>query len=75
MPGEVTDADAAADVASEYAREDCAGTLGDVTDVRRNENEWVVEFRTHTLSEAREHQVRITRVGNVFAHERIDGSE
>lgn len=70
--GEVTDAEAAAAVTRDYAEEHCAGTVGDVTDVRRAENAWVVELHTHTFSGTPDHRVRLTRAGNVFDHERVE---
>lgn len=70
---EIQTADAAIEVATEYADENCVGELGDILDARREENEWIVEFRTHTYSDAYDHRVRLTAaVGNVVSHERTN---
>lgn len=68
--GDVQDADEAKAIALDYADEECVGEPGDVLDVTREDSDWIVEFRTHTFSDAYEHRVRISRVGNLFSHER-----
>lgn len=70
MEGEIDDTDAAIEAAKEYAKEECVGELGEVLDAKREENSWVIEFRTHTFSDEYEHRVRVSSVGNVFSHER-----
>lgn len=72
MVGDVRDEDAATEVATAYADEECVGTVGDVTAVRQTDSAWVVEFETHTYAETYEHRVKINSAGNVFAHERDD---
>lgn len=75
MSDDIQDAETAIDVATEYADAECVGELGEVIDARREENVWVVEFRTHTFSDAYEHRVRITAsVGNVISHDRSKNS-
>lgn len=71
MSDDIQDVETAIDVATEYADAECIGELGEIIDVSREESVWVVEFRTHTFSDAYEHQVRITAsVGNVISHDR-----
>lgn len=71
MGREVPDADAARDIAEPYAAEECVGTLGEVREVTREDDVWVVEFETHTFSDVFRHRIRITgSVGNVISHER-----
>lgn len=70
MDGEVREAETAKDVARDYAEDECVGQFGAVTDVRREESSWVVEFRTHTYADECGHYVRINQVGTVYAHER-----
>lgn len=71
MGDEVTDADAATEIATEYADSECVGQPGDVVSVEERESDWVVEVRTHTYSDAYTHRIRITRsVGNVVEHDR-----
>jgi len=71
MGDDVPDAEAATEIAEAYADEECVGQLGDVVEVEDRESEWIVEFRTHTFSDAYTHRVTITKaVGNVVDHER-----
>lgn len=70
MKGTVEDAETAEEVARDFADENCVGELGDVLDVRRTEDCWIVEFRTHTFSDKYEHRIKIATVGNVFSHDR-----
>ncbi|WP_226013528.1 hypothetical protein [Halomicrobium salinisoli] len=71
MGDDVPDAEAATEIAEAYADEECIGQLGDVVAVEDRESEWLVEFRTHTFTDAYTHTVRITKaVGNVVGHER-----
>lgn len=72
MNGDIENEETAEDVAREYADEDCVGELGEVLDVQRDDTDWIVEFRTHTFSDSYDHRVRISQVGNVYAHERAD---
>ncbi|QKY20188.1 hypothetical protein B4589_007265 [Halolamina sp. CBA1230] len=68
---DVPDEETAAEIAERYAEAECTGQFGTVTDVGKQDAEWVVAFETHTFSETYTHRVRITeRVGNVIAHER-----
>lgn len=68
--GDVHDTDDAKAIALDYADEECVGEPGEVIDVTHEGGDWIVEFRTHTFSDAYEHRVRISRVGNLFKHER-----
>jgi len=73
MREEISDKEDAIKVAKEFADDDkrCVGEFGEITDVRREDNLWIVEFRTHTLSDEHIHQIRITTaVGNVVSYER-----
>lgn len=71
MTDRVQDADTAETIAENYAAKECVGTLGEVIDVSCDDSTWIVEFRTHTLSEEYVHRVEITgAVGNVIAHDR-----
>lgn len=72
MKGEIENTETAEEVAREYADEDCVGELGEILDVRRDDTDWVVEFRTHTFSDSYEHRVLISPVGNLYSHERVD---
>lgn len=73
MSEDVPDADAAIEIAEEYADAECVGQPGDVVEVEERESEWVVEIRTHTYSDAYRHRIRITRsVGNVIGHDRVE---
>lgn len=75
MSSDVVDADGAARIAREYANEECVGEFGEVLDVHDADGVWVVEFRTHTFSDAYDHRVRVNGVGNVFSHERSTQEE
>ncbi|ELY35519.1 hypothetical protein C496_23121 [Natronorubrum tibetense GA33] len=76
MNDDIQSEDSAIEVAKGYANEECIGELGEIIDARREVNEWIVEFRTHTLSEAYDHCVRLTAsVGNVVSHERSTNLE
>lgn len=73
MSGDSTNRDEAIEITKKFAEEDerCAGEFGDIIDIRRDDNVWIVEFRTHTFSDTYTHQIRITRsVGNVISYER-----
>ncbi|WP_225336481.1 hypothetical protein [Halomicrobium urmianum] len=71
MGDDVPDAETATGIAEDYADEECVGQLGDVVEVVEREAEWIVEFRTHTFSDAYTHRLTITKsVGNVVGHER-----
>lgn len=70
--GDVQTTDDAIEMAREYADGECIGELGEILDVRSAEHDWIVEFRTHTFDDEYDHRVRISRVGNVFKHERGD---
>ncbi|WP_135364274.1 hypothetical protein [Halosimplex halophilum] len=70
MMGEVTDEETAIDVATEYAKEECVGQVGDVVTAERDDATWVVELTTHTYSDEYDHRLKVNRAGNVFAHER-----
>lgn len=71
MADEVTNAETAEAIAAKYADEECVGTMGEVTDVKQEDSTWVVEFKTHTFSEAFVHRVEITEsVGNIVSHDR-----
>lgn len=71
MSDDVPDAETATEIAREYAHAECVGQLGDVTAVAERDAVWVVEFRTHTFSDADTHRLQITKsVGNVVGHER-----
>lgn len=75
MESQVQTAESAEAIAETYADEECVGTLGEVIDVTREDDLWVVEFRTHTFSKAYIHRIEITSsVGNVISHERNLGS-
>lgn len=68
---DVPDADAATDIAEEYADAECVGEPGDVVTVEERDSQWIVELRAHTFSDTYTHRVRITKsVGNVIGHER-----
>lgn len=70
MEGTVGDSDTAAALAREYADEECVGEFGEVTSVDHEDDVWSVGFTTHTFSEAFDHRVKVSREGNVYAHER-----
>lgn len=75
MGNEVQNVETAEDVAESYADEECLGTLGEVVDVTRNDDVWIVEFRTHTISDRFTHEIEITdRVGNIISHDRREDS-
>ena len=71
MEGEITDADTAIEIARDYADDECVGEFGEVLDTRQENNNWIVEFRTHTFSNAYKHRVQLSPIGNVFSHDRI----
>jgi hypothetical protein len=75
MKGEIEDSDTAIEIARDYADEECLGELGEVIEVRRENKDWVVEFRTHTFADTYKHRVRLSSVGNVFLHDRTDRRE
>jgi hypothetical protein len=70
MEGEIEDPNTAIERAKEYAGDDCVGEFGEVLDVRQENNSWIVAFRTHTFSDAYEHRVQLSRIGNVVSHDR-----
>ena len=73
MNADVSNSEKAIEIAEAYADDECVGQLGDIVDVEERENEWIVEFRTHTYADAYTHRLRITKnVGNVISHERSD---
>lgn len=73
MADDLPDEDAARAAAEDYASENCVGTVGEVEDVRREEDIWIVDVRTHTYADEHLHRLRITaRVGNVISHDRDD---
>lgn len=73
---EDVDKDRAIEIARAYADEECVGELGEVLDAHKEAGDWVVDFRTHTFSDAYDHRVTITAaVGNVISHERKDRFE
>lgn len=72
MKDEVPDEQTAKEIATEYAKNECIGTLGEVIEIESQNSDWIVEFRTHTFSDEYDHRVRITKsVGNVIAHDRL----
>lgn len=72
MEWEVDERDAAADLVTEYADEKCVGELGEIQSVEQEESCWIVEFRTHTFSDEYDHRIRVSPVGSVYSHERLD---
>jgi hypothetical protein len=70
MEGKIEDPDTAIEIARDYADEECIGEVGEVVDARRENNNWIVEFRTHTFSDAYKHRVQLSAIGNVFSHDR-----
>lgn len=73
MGDEISDKEGAIEIVKGFAEDDrrCVGEFGEIIDVHRDENSWIVEFRTHTLSEEHTHQIRITTaVGNVVSYDR-----
>jgi hypothetical protein len=75
MKGEIEDADTAIEIVRDYADDECIGELGEVTDARRENKSWIVEFRTHTFSDAYEHRIQLLPSGNVFSHDRTSRIE
>lgn len=71
MEDEITDTDTAVEIARDYAVDECVGEFGEVLDARRENNNWIVEFRTYTFSATYKHRVQMTPIGNVFSHDRI----
>lgn len=73
MHDDVPDPETAREIADEYADTECVGELGDIVDVEERDSEWIVEFRTHTFSDAYTHRIQITKsVGNVITHDRVE---
>lgn len=70
MAGEIEDADRAIEVVRNYADDECVGEFGEVLDARQENNNWTVEFRTHTFSDRYKHRVQLSPIGNVFSHDR-----
>lgn len=71
MSDDVSDAQAAIEIAEAYADHECVGQFGEGTMTEERDTEWLIEFQTHTLSDTYTHRVRITKsVGNVIAHDR-----
>lgn len=71
MSDDVPDAEMAIEIAEDYADNECIGEYGEITDVEERDSAWLVEFRTHTFSDAYTHHVQITKsVGNVVSHNR-----
>lgn len=65
------DKETAIEIATDYADEECVGQLGDILETHKEDDDWIVEFRTHTYADSYDHRVRITAtVGNVISHER-----
>jgi hypothetical protein len=54
----------------DYANNECVGELGEVLDAKQENNTWIVEFRTHTLSNTYNHRIQLSPIGNVFSHDR-----
>lgn len=52
MAGEIEDADRAIELVRNYAEDECVGEFGEVLDARQENNNWTVEFRTHTFSDS-----------------------
>ena len=75
MEGEIENSDTAIEIAREYADVECVGELGEVLDARQENKSWIVEFRTHTFSDAYEHHVQLSPIGNVFSHDRTSQIE
>ncbi|MFB6301467.1 MAG: hypothetical protein ABEH78_01195 [Haloferacaceae archaeon] len=72
MGGQV-DRERAIEIARDYADGECVGELGEVLDAAKENDLWIVEFRTHTFSDSYDHRLKITvSVGNVVSHERKD---
>lgn len=68
---DVPDEETAIEIAEEYAGEECVGEFGEVTAIEEQDTDWIVEFETHTYSDAYTHRVTITKaVGNVVSHDR-----
>lgn len=73
MSEEVRDTETAIKIAEEYADNECVGEFGEIGETREKNNQWIVEFRTHTFFDAYMYRIRITKsVGNVISHDRID---
>lgn len=71
MSDDVSDTETAIEIAEEYADTECVGEYGEIIETDERTSEWIVEFRTHTFSDAYTHRVRITKsVGNVISHDR-----
>lgn len=73
MSGNSTDREEAIEIVKEFAEEDerCAGEFGDIIDIQRDDEVWIVEFHTHTFSDTYTHRIRITTsVGNVISYDR-----
>lgn len=71
MSKDVSNQNAATEIAEEYADKECVGQFGEITKTEERDTEWVIEFQTHTLSDAYTHRVQITKsVGNVISHDR-----
>jgi UDP-N-acetylglucosamine transferase subunit ALG13 len=67
------DKETATKIATEYADEECIGEFGKILDTFRENNAWIVEFRTHTFDDSYDHQVKISAsVGNILSHDRKD---
>jgi hypothetical protein len=71
MEGKITDTDTAVEIARDYSDDECVGEFGEVLEARRENNDWIVEFRTHTFSDTYKHRVQLSPIGNVFSHDRI----
>lgn len=75
MGSEVQSPKTARAIAESYAEEECVGTLGEVENVAHEGSSWIVELRTHTLSEEYLHRIEITEaVGNIIGHDRTKAS-
>lgn len=71
MNEDVPNRETAIEIAATYAERECVGTFGDVTETEEEDAEWIVEFQTHTFSDAYTHRIRISKsVGNVLSHDR-----
>lgn len=75
MEGEIESSETAIEIAREYAADNCVGEWGEVLDTRQEDKDWIVEFRTHTFSDAYEHHVQLSPIGNVVSHDRTSRFE
>jgi hypothetical protein len=69
MAGEIEDADRAIEVVKNYADDECVGEFGEVLDARQENNNWTVEFRTHTFSDRYKHRVQLSSTRCDFGFE------